>query len=171
MNLYYDEMESPIGPIVIISRNGKLIRIDFGSWDELSERLTNWISIYSKEFDIIHKPEAFKKVKHQLQDYFERKRQTFSIDFDFYGTSFQKKVWQALSEIPFGNTRSYQDIAIAIGNPKAVRAVGGAVNKNPLSIVVPCHRVIGKNGKMVGYNGGIDKKEFLLQLESSFVFK
>ena len=83
------------------------------------------------------------------------------------GTDFQKQVWQALLKIPFGETRSYKQIAEAIGNPKAVRAVGMANNKNPLLIVVPCHRVIGTNGKLVGYAVGLDKKEYLLRLEGS----
>jgi len=74
-------------------------------------------------------------------------------------------VWKALQDIPYGETRSYQDIAMQIGNPKAVKAVGGANNKNPLGIVVPCHRVIGKNGKLVGYAGGLEKKDMLLELE------
>jgi len=81
------------------------------------------------------------------------------------GTVFQKQVWKALLEIPYGETRSYKQIAEAIGNPKAVRAVGMANNRNPLLIVVPCHRVIGANGKLVGYGAGLDKKEFLLRLE------
>ena len=83
------------------------------------------------------------------------------------GTEFQKKAWRALIEIPYGETRSYQEQAMAIGNPKAVRAVGGANNKNPISIIIPCHRVIGKNKKLVGYGGGLLKKEFLLNLEKT----
>jgi len=83
-----------------------------------------------------------------------------------YGTPFQKQVWEALMDtIPYGKTRTYKEIAVEIGKEKAVRAVGGAVNKNPISIIVPCHRVIGSNGKMVGYNGGISIKEYLLEME------
>ena len=85
------------------------------------------------------------------------------------GTAFQKQVWKALLEIPYGETRSYKQIAEAIGNPKAMRAVGMANNRNPLLIVVPCHRVIGANGKMVGYGEGIEMKEFLLRLEGSLL--
>src|SRR5699024_8165877 len=93
-------------------------------------------------------------------------RQAFSVPMKLYGTPFQKEVWHALMDtIPFGKTSTYKGIAQAIGKEKAVRAVGGAVNKNPISIIVPCHRVIGSNGKMVGYNGGLDKKEYLLALE------
>lgn len=105
----------------------------------------------------------------QLQEYFEGKRTRFDFPYELRGTEFQKKVWNALCEIPYGETRSYKDIAVAIGNPKACRAVGMANNRNPISIVVPCHRVIGSDGKMVGYGGGLDMKEKLLKLESRVV--
>lgn len=103
----------------------------------------------------------------QLQEYFERKRKVFDLPLDPKGTAFQLKVWKALTDIPYGETRSYKDIAVAIGNSMAVRAVGGANNKNPFSIVVPCHRVIGSDGKLVGYGGGLEIKRFLLRLEAS----
>jgi len=104
--------------------------------------------------------------KEQLDEYFAGRLKKFSIPLEFVqGTDFQKKVWEVLQSIPYGQTRSYQDIAIQIGNPKAVRAVGGANNKNPIAIIVPCHRVIGKSGKLVGYAGGVEKKEMLLKLE------
>ena len=90
---------------------------------------------------------------------------TFDLPLDTAGTAFQESVWEALRQIPYGQTVSYKDIAIAINNPKAVRAVGGANNRNPISIITPCHRVIGMNGKLVGYGGGIDAKEYLLNLE------
>ena len=101
----------------------------------------------------------------QLNEYFNSKRTVFDLPFNLKGTKFQIKVWQALLAIPYAQTVSYQDIAIKIGNPKAVRAVGAANAKNPLAIVIPCHRVIGKNGKLTGYNGGLSVKEFLLNLE------
>lgn len=101
----------------------------------------------------------------EIKDYFDGKKVTFSLPLNPTGTPFQRAVWQALTEIPYGETRSYQDIAIAIGNPKAVRAVGGAVNKNPIMIVIPCHRVIGKDGSLVGFYGGLELKQRLLDLE------
>ena len=103
--------------------------------------------------------------KRQLQEYFSKKRRAFDLPLDLRGSEFQKKVWTALQEIPYGETRSYQDIAALVGNPKASRAVGMANNRNPVVIAVPCHRVIGKNGKLVGYAGGISRKEYLLKLE------
>jgi len=102
----------------------------------------------------------------QLREYFAGERQQFDMPYDTVGTEFQKKVWQALLTIPFGETRSYQQIAEQIGNPKAVRAVGAANGKNPLSIMAPCHRVIGSNGKLTGFAGGLTVKAFLLELES-----
>jgi len=101
----------------------------------------------------------------QLMEYFLGKRKTFAFPIEMQGTDFQKKVWQALCDIPYGQTRSYKDIAIAIDNPKACRAVGMANNKNPIAIVVPCHRVIGANGSLVGYAGGLQMKSALLELE------
>jgi len=105
------------------------------------------------------------KVKNQLCEYFKGKRKSFDIPICFSGTEFQNKVWKELLNIPYGKTRSYKDIAKEVGNEKASRAVGGANNKNPIWIIVPCHRVIGKNGELVGYGGGLKLKEFLLSIE------
>lgn len=102
----------------------------------------------------------------QLSEYFRGERTTFDLPLEFRGTEFQKKVWRALLDVPYGKTASYGDIARAIGNPKAVRAVGGANAKNPISIVAPCHRVIGSNGKLTGYGGGLWRKEWLLAHET-----
>jgi methylated-DNA-[protein]-cysteine S-methyltransferase len=101
----------------------------------------------------------------QLQEYFAGSRQRFELELDFVGTEFQKKVWAALLTIPFGETRSYSQIAEQIGNPSAVRAVGAANGRNPISIVAPCHRVIGASGKLTGFAGGLEAKELLLTLE------
>ena len=103
----------------------------------------------------------------QLQEYFDKKRTIFTIPLQMEGTPFQKQVWQALQTVPYGATATYGQIAAAIGNPKAYRAVGMANNKNPISIIVPCHRIIGHNGSLVGYGGGMDAKRTLLQLEQS----
>jgi len=106
-----------------------------------------------------------KEANKQLKEYFEGARKNFNIPLDPKGTPFQKKVWKALETIPYGETRSYKEIAEQVGSPKAYRAVGMANNKNPISIIIPCHRVIGANGKMVGYGGGLEIKEYLLNLE------
>jgi len=101
----------------------------------------------------------------QLREYLEGKRRTFEAELALTGTAFQKKVWQALLDIPYGETRTYGQIAAAIGNPGACRAVGMACNRNPICIIVPCHRVVGANGSLVGYAEGVDKKSFLLNIE------
>ncbi|NLC45483.1 MAG: methylated-DNA--[protein]-cysteine S-methyltransferase, partial [Clostridiales bacterium] len=102
-----------------------------------------------------------KKTGQQLMEYFIGQRKSFDLPLAPKGTPFQLKVWKALLDIPYGETRSYKDIAIAVGNPKASRAVGMANNRNPISIIIPCHRVIGSNGKLVGYGGGLSVKEYL----------
>lgn len=105
------------------------------------------------------------EVKKQLDEYFQGKRKKFNLSLAPYGTPFQLKVWSALQNIPYGETRSYKDIAVQVDNAKGCRAVGMANNKNPIPIIIPCHRVVGANGKLVGYAGGLDKKIFLLELE------
>jgi methylated-DNA-[protein]-cysteine S-methyltransferase len=105
------------------------------------------------------------EAERQLNEYFAGRRKTFSLKLDFAGTEFQRKVWQALLEIPFGQTRSYGEIAKRIGSPAAMRAVGAANGRHPISIVAPCHRVIGATGKLTGFAGGLDAKAHLLALE------
>lgn len=109
------------------------------------------------------------RAKQQLKEYFSGQREVFDLPLQYCGTEFQQAVWQQLTQIPFGETRSYQEIANAIGNPKAVRAVGAANGKNPISVIVPCHRVIGASGKLTGYAGGIDRKQQLLLLEKILI--
>jgi methylated-DNA-[protein]-cysteine S-methyltransferase len=101
----------------------------------------------------------------QLQAYFQGKLRTFSLPLHMQGTPFQQQVWAALQQVPFGQTRSYADLAASIGNPRAVRAVGRANGANPVPVIVPCHRIIGKSGKLVGYAGGLEIKQMLLELE------
>lgn len=128
------------------------------------------IDFYKEKDDSLIEEETklIKQAANQLNEYFEGKRKTFDFKLDKQGTDFQMKVWAALETIPYGTTWSYKDLACAIGNEKASRAVGNANNKNRLMIVVPCHRVIGTNGKLVGYAGGLDKKEILLELERKY---
>ncbi len=107
------------------------------------------------------------QVRQQLEEYFEGNRQRFDIPLDFAGTEFQKLVWTELLKIPYGQTRSYGQIAQAIGRPKAMRAVGAANGRNPISIIAPCHRVIGASGALTGFAGGLDNKTILLNLEKN----
>ena len=124
------------------------------------------ISSINKNFEY-KKNIIIEEVIKQLEEYFNGKRKTFELPINLKGTEFQKKVWNELQEIPYGQTRTYKDIAIKIGNPNASRAIGNANNKNPIAIIIPCHRVIGSNSKLVGYAGGIDKKFKLLELEKN----
>lgn len=114
------------------------------------------------------KSELSERAYIELKEYFEGKRKCFDLPVKAEGTEFQTKVWNELTEIPYGETISYGEIAKRIGNPKASRAVGGANNKNPIIIVIPCHRVIGANGSLVGYGGGIEVKKKLLELEKKY---
>lgn len=122
--------------------------------------------LFTDEKGIGKPSELSERAATQLTEYFSSKRKDFDLPLEPQGTEFRKKVWSALMEIPYGETRSYKDIAERIGNPKACRAVGGANNKNPISIIIPCHRVVGADGSLVGYGGGLDKKTMLLDLES-----
>ncbi len=111
---------------------------------------------------------VLKKCLKELDEYFKGGRKNFTVKLEKHGTDFQKNVWNELEKIPFGKTASYEDVAVKIGNKKAVRAVGLANSKNPHWIIVPCHRVIGKNKKLVGYAGGLDRKEWLLEHEKKY---
>lgn len=110
---------------------------------------------------------AYRKIVTQLNEFLAGKRKTFNVAMKLYGTPFQIKVWEALKEIPFGETRSYKEMASIIGEPKAIRAIGGALHANPLPIILPCHRVLGSNGKLVGFAMGLDLKRRLLILEGA----
>jgi methylated-DNA-[protein]-cysteine S-methyltransferase len=109
----------------------------------------------------------FKQAERELLEYFEGRRQRFTVALDFAGTKFQMKVWRQLAKIPYGKTISYTDLAAKIGQPLAVRAVGAANGRNPLSIFLPCHRVVSSSGKLTGYSGGLKAKAMLLELESA----
>lgn len=149
--IYIDYYKSLIGLIKITCDDEYLLACDFV--DKKEEKVNE--NILTKE------------VKKQLKEYFIGKRLNFDLPIHLDGTPFQVKVWEALKTIPYGQTCSYKEIALQIGNEKAVRAVGHANNKNKIAIIIPCHRVIGSNKKMVGYAGGIFKKQVLLDHESS----
>ncbi|AZP04740.1 methylated-DNA--[protein]-cysteine S-methyltransferase [Jeotgalibaca ciconiae] len=155
--MYYQIIDTTIGPY-FISDSGEGI-----SYVEHVKDLENLSPIIATMEE--KSTPLLEKASQQLKEYFEGTRKEFDLPLDTNGTPFQEKVWQALRNIPYGEVRSYKDIAVAIGNPKAVRAVGGANNRNPVSIITPCHRVIGIRGALTGYGGGIDVKEKLLRLE------
>lgn len=136
-------------------------------FDQIIEFELDDIGIIGMSFSLEKNVEVDKnsEIQKQLTEYENGKRKVFELPLHLIGTDFQKQVWNALLEIPYGETRSYQEIAIRIGKPKALRAVGGACNRNPIGIIVPCHRVIGKNGSLTGYAGGLSYKELLLKHE------
>lgn len=129
------------------------------------------LSIYfvDKEGETVEMPKILKEAYNQIDEYFKGKRKKFNLKLSFEGTDFQNRVWNELTKIPYGQVVSYKDIAIAVGNEKAVRAVGTTNGKNKISIVVPCHRVIGSNGKLTGYAGGLHRKEWLLNHEKNIL--
>ncbi len=144
--------KTSIGELTILENDGFLVEIVFGKPVEKAYR--------EEETPIV------KNAHRQIQDYLSGKRKSFDLPMKPEGTEFQRSVWAALLDIPHGQTRSYQEVAEKIRRPKAYRAVGLANNKNPLPIIIPCHRVIGKDGKMVGYAGGLDIKRKLLSVEA-----
>ncbi|WP_455292811.1 methylated-DNA--[protein]-cysteine S-methyltransferase [Vibrio parahaemolyticus] len=155
MNTVYTEMPSPLGAVTIQSNAEGLL----GIWFETCTTKPSELGRRDDQHPILRQAVT------QLDEYFSGLRNEFDLPLAATGTDFQNQVWHALTTIPYGETWSYQDLANAIGNPKAVRAVGLANGKNPISIVVPCHRVIGKSGKLTGYAGGVERKQRLLVLE------
>lgn len=153
------QIASPVGQLTLVARTGKLAAI---LWqNDLPTRVKLGAMEECQNQPVLH------EAHRQLTEYFAGTRRQFDLELDFAGTDFQKQVWRALLTIPFGETRSYTDIAKQIGNPSAVRAVGAANGRNPISIVAPCHRVIGSNGTLTGFAGGLQAKQILLQLEGS----
>ncbi len=154
---YYKTTKSPVGLLKLIATDKGLSAILWKNDDSKRVRLTPLTE--NKTHPVLLATEL------QLKEYFAGRRTSFSVDLDPVGTEFQNKVWHALSEIPFGETRSYGQIAKRVGNANASRAVGAANGRNPISIIVPCHRVIGISGKLTGFAGGLKIKEQLLALE------
>jgi methylated-DNA-[protein]-cysteine S-methyltransferase len=154
--LYKLDYQSPIGVIEIVGTNEAICSIMFSDSDVKVNNIKD------------ETPKVIEDCFNQLDEYFKGERHEFTFPYIFEGTEFRKSVWNALTKIPYAELGSYKDIAVIIGNEKAVRAVGSANGKNKLSIVIPCHRIIGSNGKLTGYAGGLWRKEWLLQHEKSF---
>jgi methylated-DNA-[protein]-cysteine S-methyltransferase len=155
--LFHKFFSTPVGRLKLVASGKGLVAI---LWENDSpDRVKIQNSVLDENNFLLNKTET------QLKEYFQGKRSTFDISLDFNGTDFQKEVWQALLQIPYGETRSYKDIAVQINRPFAIRAVGAANGKNPISIIAACHRVIGSNGALTGFAGGLNNKKFLLNLE------
>lgn len=146
--------DAPFGRIALAEQGGKITNLFLRDLPEVKA------STYTP-----NETGILKEAARQLGEYFEGRRQAFNLSLEPAGTPFMQAVWQELLQIPFGETRSYQDIARNMGNPKACRAVGQANHRNPIPILIPCHRVIGSRGSLVGYGGGLEIKKFLLALE------
>lgn len=146
-------VKTPVGTVCISEDKDGIVSVQFGNFP-------------GKIADIKHPGLYLDDAEVQILEYFEGIRRSFDLPLSVRGSDFQKKVWKALCDIPYGETRSYQDIASVIGNAKAARAVGMANNRNPLLLIIPCHRVVGKSGQLVGYAGGIERKQYLLDMEA-----
>jgi methylated-DNA-[protein]-cysteine S-methyltransferase len=155
----YKTVKTPVGELKLVGSDDGLAAI---LWEDDNPRRVR-LNIVGEDPD----HPVLRETETQLLEYFARQRTAFDLKLDFTGTPFQKQVWQALLEIPMGQTRSYGDIARQLGNPKAVRAVGAANGKNPISIVAPCHRVVGSTGKLTGFAGGLETKAHLLNFEAA----
>ena len=157
MSLLFQEHLSPVGILYLVAGDESLHALAMeGNWQRIREKFKN---LTEGENSIL------KETRRQLDEYFKCKRKKFELPLQLSGTPFQNKVWRALLEIPYGQTRTYKNQASSIGSPAAVRATGRANGLNPISIVVPCHRVVGANGLFTGYAGGLSAKRFLLELE------
>jgi methylated-DNA-[protein]-cysteine S-methyltransferase len=154
--IYYDFLPSPIGNLLLVANNTGLKQILFEDENQFGKIKADWVKDAGK----------LKSVSDQLIAYFNKERTTFDVTLSPDGTAFQKQIWKQLLEIPYGKTCSYLDIAISINKPSACRAIGMANSKNPIPIIIPCHRVIGKNRKLTGYAGGLETKAKLLKIEN-----
>ena len=157
MSLAYKTTESPVGKLKLVASDKALVAI---LWEKDNPRRVRLTELVAND-----RHPVLLETERQLREYFAGKRKTFSVALDMRGTRFQKDVWEALLAIPFGQTRSYRQLAKQLGNPRASRAVGAANGRNPISIIVPCHRVIGSSGKLTGFAGGLEVKAHLLGLE------
>lgn len=165
MDLTYVYMDSPLGQMVLCALDDRVCAVDFVEEDALFA-----IKRMEKRHQVIAKAgnnAVLSQVMGELEEYFQQKRTIFTVPMLLSGTPFQQRVWQILLEIPYGQTISYKTEAVRYGNERAIRAIASANGKNPLSILVPCHRVIGSNGALVGYAGGLHRKAALLTLEQS----
>lgn len=158
---YYN---SPCGEIVLASMGDELCLCD---WNEMpcAERNKHRLVKYMNAVFRVETSDVLEQTKKQLDEYFAGTRKTFDIPLHPVGTEFQQQVWNALLKIPYGETRSYKDIALSIANPKGIRAVAQAIGANGISILIPCHRVIGSNHSLTGFAGGIEAKRILLEIE------
>ncbi|MDR1633043.1 MAG: methylated-DNA--[protein]-cysteine S-methyltransferase [Dysgonamonadaceae bacterium] len=169
MQIELKKMDSPIGLLNVAATAEGICWLDFADKPTAGKRLESFAKMLNASISQDNNI-YINELEFQLKEYFEGKRKQFTVKLFIEGTPFQKKVWAALQAIPYGSTHSYKEQSAAIGMSKAVRAVANANGANPISIVVPCHRVIGSNGQLTGYGGGLWRKKFLLELETANLF-
>lgn len=160
-------MPSPLGPLTLVRSGRGLCGIEFGDFAAVRDGLAAWAKRWwpSAAFAPGDGDPLLEAARAELEAYFRGELRRFTVPLDLRGTLFQMEVWRALQRVPYGTTASYKEIAAAVGRPRAVRAVGGANNRNPVPILVPCHRIVGADGSLVGYGGGLSLKARLLKLE------
>jgi len=162
--IFWTRIETPVHPMVLVEEDGKLVEIKLSDAELPDE-------VIQEELEQ-HDPDAYQqdspflnRVEAEIKEYFNGKRTAFNVDYIFQGTEFHRKVWTVIASIPYGETLTYGEIAEIIDKPNAARAVGNACGKNPIPVIVPCHRVLAANGKLGGYGGGLEVKRALLELE------
>ncbi len=164
--IYSVKIDSPIGFIYAFSTNNGVCALEFFEKDRLEQCIKYLKSSFNAGI-IEEESNHLKQLKIELSEYFSGKRKRFDVALDLYGTEFQKSVWRSLLDIPFGGTQTYKKQAIKLNNLSAIRAVAAANGQNKVFIIIPCHRVIGKNGDLTGYAGGLHRKKWLLDFEKS----
>ena len=162
MNLYLDEVDSPLGAILVVTTEAGICGLEFA---DRRQRLERMLARRFGHYELTPRPGVHAAAR-RLREYFGGRLDALEdLPLDTAGTPFQQEVWSTLRSIPAGETRSYGDLAVTIGRPRAVRAVGAANGSNPIAIAVPCHRVVGSDGSLTGYAGGVDRKRWLLDHE------
>jgi O-6-methylguanine DNA methyltransferase len=161
------EIDSPIGPLGLYGTNEGLMAIVFPRHSRVA--VEAWLDRVVGEARIVDDNAAHEGTIGQLEEYFAGTRREFDLELDLRGTAFQRRVWETVAAVPYGQTRSYAEVAQSVGNGKAVRAVGAANGANPIPLVIPCHRIIGSHGGLHGYGGGLDVKARLLELEGVII--
>lgn len=164
IQIYFKKVPTPIGNIILAATDKGICWV--GGEKRFNQK-SSWIQKMSNSFSVVedNNYSLLNRAEKQLSKYFAGKLKDFELPFDLYGTEFQKKVWLSIAKTPFGQTTTYTKLALSIESPKAVRAVGTTCGLNPIIIFIPCHRVVGSNGKLTGFVEGIETKQFLLELE------
>jgi O-6-methylguanine DNA methyltransferase len=163
-------LKTPTGEMLFGATDKNLVILEFG-YRRMMSKLLDRVAKKLNGVFVLGENEIITSTKKQLEEYFNGERKEFTVPLEFTGTEFQNKVWNALIQIPYGETHSYLQLSQQLGNPLAIRAVARANGENCLAIIVPCHRIIGSNGEMIGYGGGIQRKKFLLNLEKKYALK